>query len=76
MRQVGLAYARRRQRLGGNQLRLADLAAEAGSYFSICVAAKNQHADVREWLEHHALLGAGTIYLWVRRCVCGKTAAV
>ena len=33
-------------------------------YFAICVAVKDQHADVSEWVEHHEKLGAGKIYVY------------
>ena len=33
-------------------------------YFAMCVAAKDQHADIDEWVVHHAKLGAGRIYVY------------
>lgn len=33
-------------------------------YFAICVAAKDQHADINEWVEHHGKLGASKIYVY------------
>ena len=33
-------------------------------YFAICVAAKDQHADIDEWVIHHEQQGAGKIYVY------------
>lgn len=39
-------------------------AASESQYFAICVAAKDQHADINEWVVHHEKLGAGRIYVY------------
>jgi len=33
-------------------------------YFAMCLAIKNQHGDIREWVAHHKAVGAGTIYVY------------
>ncbi|KAL3152497.1 hypothetical protein ABBQ32_001532 [Trebouxia sp. C0010 RCD-2024] len=33
-------------------------------YFALCVAAKDQHLDIDEWVVHHQKLGAGRIYVY------------
>ena len=33
-------------------------------YFAMCVAAKDQHADIDEWVIHHEKMGAGKIYVY------------
>lgn len=33
-------------------------------YFAICVAAKDQHSDIDEWVIHHERQGAARIYLY------------
>lgn len=30
----------------------------------MCLAVKDQHADIREWLEHHQRLGVGKFYIF------------
>ena len=37
---------------------------EDSQYFAVCVAAKDQHADINEWVVHHEKLGAGKIYIY------------
>jgi len=31
---------------------------------AVCLVVRNQHADIREWLEHHLALGAGRFYVF------------
>ena len=33
-------------------------------YLALCLAAKDQHLDLREWLDHHLALGVSKIYLF------------
>jgi hypothetical protein len=33
-------------------------------YLAICVIVKNQHRDIREWLEYHRWLGVQKVYLY------------
>ena len=34
------------------------------NYVAMCLAVKDQHADIREWLEHHMRLGVGKFYIY------------
>ena len=34
-----------------------------GGYLAICLVVRNQHADLPEWLDYHAHLGAAHIYV-------------
>ena len=36
----------------------------ACSYFALCLAVRDQHKDIREWIEHHRGLGVGKIYVY------------
>jgi hypothetical protein len=31
---------------------------------AVCLVVRNQHADIREWLEHHVALGVGRFYVF------------
>lgn len=33
-------------------------------YVAICAIVKNQHSDIREWLEYHRWLGVGKVYVY------------
>lgn len=33
-------------------------------YVAICAIVKNQHRDIREWLEYHRWLGVGKVYVY------------
>jgi hypothetical protein len=33
-------------------------------YVAICAIVKNQHQDLREWLEYHKWLGVGKVYVY------------
>ena len=30
----------------------------------MCLAVRDQHNDIREWVEHHARLGVHKFYIW------------
>eukprot|EP01026_Neomeris_dumetosa_P030727 TRINITY_DN24517_c0_g1_i4.p1 TRINITY_DN24517_c0_g1~~TRINITY_DN24517_c0_g1_i4.p1 ORF type:complete len:451 (+),score=31.53 TRINITY_DN24517_c0_g1_i4:133-1485(+) len=34
------------------------------SYVAICAVAKDEHADIREWIQYHLFIGIGKIYLY------------
>lgn len=34
------------------------------SYFAICAMMKNEHLDIREWIEYHKTIGTGKFYLF------------
>ena len=36
-----------------------------GQYVAMCLAIKDQHHDIREWLQHHHSLGVGRFYIYV-----------
>ena len=38
--------------------------AHPSEYLAMCLAVKDQHADIREWLEHHQRLGVGKFYIY------------
>ena len=38
--------------------------AHPSEYLAMCLAVKDQHADIREWLEHHLRLGVGKFYIY------------
>lgn len=42
----------------------AFIADQDSQYLAICVAAKDQHADIDEWVLHHEKQGAGRIYVY------------
>lgn len=42
----------------------ASTGVDDSQYFAICVAAKDQHLDIDEWVVHHEKLGAGKIYVY------------
>lgn len=33
-------------------------------YVAVCVIVKNQHRDIREWLEYHRWLGVSKVYVY------------
>ena len=37
---------------------------DSSQYFAVCVAARDQHLDIDEWVVHHEKLGAGKIYVY------------
>ena len=43
---------------------LAAPAVQPEHYLALCLAAKDQHLDLREWLDHHLALGVSKIYLF------------
>ena len=43
---------------------LAAPAVQPEQYLALCLAAKDQHLDLREWLDHHLALGVSKIYLF------------
>ena len=56
------------RQLGGRRLS-TDGALEGNAegiehYFAMCLAVKDQHTDIREWLEHHRRLGASKVYIF------------
>lgn len=47
-----------------NTARFSEDASSDDAYFAMCIAVKDQHADIREWILHHARIGAGKFYIF------------
>lgn len=58
------AGGRRQQQLNSHGQPLTVEGAGQGAYLSMCLAVKDQHADIREWIMHHERLGAGKFYIF------------
>lgn len=49
---------------GNSVLPAAPTGVGQDAYFAICLVAKDQHADIREWVEYHRYIGTSKIYIF------------